>query len=311
MKKPVWLICGTVPEADFPLCQGTWRVEGEWLVPEDVQACGASLPSAPIPRVPVRRGTPALVASTILASEALGAEAVSVLLVGDNGDSKGSTALYEFLTGWLGTPESFSLKGLTFHYLFPSVDGHNRILMALDERQGHRPLLIADAGFMYAAKMSGYAARWDIFTPDAGELAFLADEKAPHPFYTRGFLLAEGQEAPELARLAHEHGDSARFLLVKGRRDLVVEQGRVVAQTEEPCLPYMEPIGGTGDLVTGLLTAYALSGRGLREACLAAAQAARFTGEAAQPTPATAVAKLMPSIGEGIRRNSQKENSHE
>ena len=302
MKKPVWLICGTVPEADFPLCMGTWRVDGEWLIPEDVKACGATPAAVSIPRVPVRRGTPALVASSLLAAEALESENVSVLLVGDCGDSKGSAALYEFLTGWLGTPDSSDLKGLTFHYLFPSVDGHNRILMALDERQGQRPLLIADAGFMYAAKMSGYAARWDIFTPDAGELAFLADEKAPHPFYTRGFLLAEGQEATELARLAHEHGDSADFLLIKGRRDLVVEQGRVVAQTEEPCLPYMEPIGGTGDLVTGLLTAYALAGHPAREACLAAAQAARFTGEAANPTPGTAIAELMPFIGEGIRR---------
>jgi rubredoxin len=91
--------------------------------------------------------------------------------------------------------------------------------------------------------MSGYAARWDIFTPDAGELAFLADEKAPHPFYTRGFLLAEGQDAPELARLAHEHGDSSHFLLVKGRRDLVVEQGRVV-DLDNP--PETIPVGDIG-----------------------------------------------------------------
>ena len=40
-----------------------------------------------------------------------------------------------------------------------------------------------------------------------------------------------------------------------------------------------------------------------REACLAAAQAARFTGEAADPTPATAVAELMPFIAKGIARN--------
>ena len=311
MSKPVWLICGTVPEADFPLCMGTWRVEGEYLVPEDVRFCGEGAASARIPCVPVRRGTPALAASAVLAAEALGAEKPAVLLVGDCGDSKGSVRLYDFLANWLVSDESHNLKGLTFHYLFPSVDGHNRILMALDERSSRRPLLIADAGFMYAAKMSGYAARWDIFTPDAGELAFLADEKAPHPFYTRGFLLAEGREAPELARLAHEHGDSARFLLVKGRRDLVVEEGRAVAQTESPCLPYMEPIGGTGDLVTGLLTAYALSGRPEKEACLSAAQAARFTGEAADPTPATAVAELMPFIGEGIRRTHHKENCHE
>ena len=307
MKNVRWLICGTVPEADFPLCIGTWRVDGEILVPEDVQVCGEG-GHADIPSVPVRRGTPALAASAILAAKALGAEPPAVLLVGDCGDSKGSSSLYEFLEKWLLLPGSSSLQGLTFHYLFPSVDGHNRILMALDERSAPRPLLIADAGFMYAAKMSGYASRWDIFTPDAGELAFLADEKAPHPFYTRGFLLAEGREAPELARLAYEHGDSARFLLVKGSRDLVVEEGRVAAQTDSPCLPYMEPIGGTGDLVTGLLTAYALIGRAPREACLAAAQGARFTGEAASPDPATAVAELMPFIAEGIRRNSDKES---
>jgi hypothetical protein len=32
------------------------------------------------------------------------------------------------------------------------------------------------------------AAQFDLFTPDVGELAFLADEEAPHPFYTRGFI---------------------------------------------------------------------------------------------------------------------------
>ena len=43
---------------------------------------------------------------------------------------------------------------------------------------------------------------------------------------------------------------------------------------------------------------------GAGPAGLAAAQAARFTGEAANPTPATAVAELMPFIGEGIRRTT-------
>lgn len=310
MNKPVWLICGTVPEADFPLCLGTWRVEGDWLVPDEVRLC-ASYENADIPAVPVRRGTPALAASAILAAEVLGSATPFLLLVGDCGDSKGSLALYTFLEKWLLSQESSYLKGLTFHYLFPSVDGHNRILMALDERKNPRPLLIADAGFMYAAKMSGYASRWDIFTPDAGELAFLADEKAPHPFYTRGFLLAEGLETEELSRLTYEHGDSARFLLIKGARDLIVEEGRVVASAEKPSLPFMEPVGGTGDLVTGLLTAYALRGRSEREACLDAAQTARFIGEAAAPTPATAVADLMPFICEGIRRNRDKERIYE
>ena len=306
MTSPRWLICGTVPENDFPLCMGSWRVEGDMLVPQDVRPCGDAS-SATIPAVPVRRGTPALAATALLAAQALGDEPPAILLVGDCGDSRGSSALYSFLADWLTLPEADSLRGLTFHYLFPSVDGHNRILMALDERRAPRPMLIADAGFMYAAKMSGYAARWDIFTPDAGELAFLADEKAPHPFYTRGFLLAEGRDAPELARLAHEHGDSARYLLVKGRTDLVVQEGRVVGSVDTPCLPFMEPIGGTGDLVTGLLTAYAHNGMTEQDACLSAAQAARFVGEAADPTPATAVAELMPFISEGIARARKKD----
>ncbi|MBR3881566.1 MAG: sugar kinase [Mailhella sp.] len=307
MNKKLWLICGTVPEADFPLCMGTWRISGDRLIPDDVRPCsqtGKNAKKTAIPSVPIRRGTPALAASAILAAQALGAEAPEILLVGDCGDSKGSSALYEFLAQWLTSPRSEELAGLTFHYLFPSVDGHNRILMALDERTGQRPVLIADAGFMYAAKMSGYASRWDIFTPDAGELAFLADEKAPHPFYTRGFLLSDGHDAPTLARLAHEHGDSARFLLVKGRTDIVVNGGQVTGSVSSPCLPFMEPIGGTGDLVTGLLTAYALAGLSEQEACLAAAQAARFVGQAADPTPATSVADLMPFIREGIRKTA-------
>jgi len=70
------------------------------------------------------------------------------------------------------------------------VDWHNRVLFQI-QGLAEKPVLIADAGFMYAAKMSGQAELYDLFTPDIGELAFLADEAAPHPFYTRGFILHE------------------------------------------------------------------------------------------------------------------------
>ena len=53
---------------------------------------------------------------------------------------------------------------------------HNRILLAIEDLPV-RPLLMADDGYMYVAKMSGYAASYDLFTPDVGELAFLSDEK--------------------------------------------------------------------------------------------------------------------------------------
>ncbi len=294
-----WLICGTVPDDAFPLSLGVWRVEGKTLVPADVSACEKELA---VPSIPVQRGTSALIAAAVLALEKLNLPPPLALLAGDRGTSRGSTALYEFLSSWLLLQETDDLAGLTFHYLFPSVDGQNRILMALEERSAAMPVLIADAGFMYAAKMSGYASHYDVFTPDAGELAFLADEKAPHPFYTRGFLLSEKKRVEDLAALAWKHGDSARYLLIKGESDLITEEGREVGRVTEPTLPFMEPVGGTGDLVTGLLTAFASAGIPLREACILSAQCARYTGELACPTPATTIAEFMPFVAEGVAR---------
>ncbi|MFN2359334.1 MAG: sugar kinase, partial [Desulfotignum sp.] len=69
---------------------------------------------------------------------------------------------------------------------------------------------------MYAAKMSGAASFYDLFTPDAGELAFLADETAPHPFYTRGFILHTDNPVSELVCRAYAHDNAAQYLLVKG-----------------------------------------------------------------------------------------------
>ncbi len=74
--------------------------------------------------------------------------------------------------------------------------------------------------------MSGQAGRYDCFTPDLGELAFLADEQAPHPFYTRGFILHENNRAEDLIERAYRHDNAAQNLLVKGGTDRVVERGR-------------------------------------------------------------------------------------
>ena len=170
-----WMICGTVPDASFPLTGGRWRLDGGFLHAE-----GGGI--APLS---VQRGTPALLGTALLTCETLGVEPPTALLAGDTGNGDGSRKLYSSLAASLSLS---GVRGITFHYLFPDLDGHNRVLMALEEA-GPKPVLVADAGFMYVAKMSGYADAYDLFTPDAGELAFLADEKAPHPFYTRGFLL--------------------------------------------------------------------------------------------------------------------------
>ncbi len=283
-----WLICGTVPDASFPLTEGRWRLENGLLHPEDEDT----------PPLSVQRGTPALLGTALLACETLGAEPPTALLVGDIGNGDGSRKLYGHLAASLDRSE---VRGITFHYLFPDVDGHNRVLMAL-EALTPKPVLVADAGFMYVAKMSGYADAYDLFTPDAGELAFLADEKAPHPFYTRGFLLAADGDIPDLVERARRHGNAARFLLIKGKVDHLVHDGRFLGDVSEPQVPALEPIGGTGDLVTGLVTGLLAGGMEMARACLTAARASRIAGLLANPTPATQIAELLPFLPEALHR---------
>lgn len=283
-----WMICGTAPEADFPLVRGHWRIDNGILHAEGDLA----------PPLQVRRGTPALIGAALLACATLGTEPPLAMLVGDTGNGDGSRTLYASLAASLPAD---TFRGITFHYLFPDLDGHNRVLMAL-EAASPRPVLVADAGFMYVAKMSGYAAAYDLFTPDVGELAFLADEKAPHPFYTRGFLLASENEVPDLAARAYRHENAARFLLVKGKTDYLVRDGAIIGQVREPQTAALEAIGGTGDLVTGLVTALLAAGMDMEQACLTAARAGRLAGRLANPTPATQVAELLPFLPAALDR---------
>lgn len=73
-----WMICGTVPDASFPLTGGRWRLDGGFLHAE-----GGGI--APLS---VQRGTPALLGTALLTCETLGVEPPTALLAGDigNGD---------------------------------------------------------------------------------------------------------------------------------------------------------------------------------------------------------------------------------
>jgi len=272
-------VVGTVPDEGFPLLEGQVRLENDMLVLQGR-------------RISVNRGTPALLAAAVAAGEALGNAPPFTYLVGDIGTGKGSRRLYDHLTRHL--PKK-TFEVLTFHYLQPDVDWHNRVLFALEEMKP-RPVLIADAGFMYAAKMSGQAGAYDLFTPDAGEIAFLADEEAPHPFYTRGFILHEDNRVPELISRAYEHDNAARCLLVKGKQDYIASQQGIIATVDEPVVEALEPVGGTGDTVTGIVSALVASGMSVKDAALLAAKVNRLAGLYANPTPATQVIELIQHI---------------
>jgi len=279
------LIVGTVPDETFPLTFGPPVLDGTDMVVSGI-------------RVPVNRGTPALVGAVLAACQVLGDMAVETALAGDIGTGKGSRELYEHLSRKL---PDMAATTLAFHYLQPDVDWHNKILFAIEEME-NRPVLIADAGFMYAAKMSGQARSYDLFTPDVGELAFLADETAPHPFYTRGFILHQDNLVPDLIARAHEHRNCARHLLVKGRVDYVVADAEIRGRVSRPAAEAMEAMGGTGDTLTGLVCALIESGKTIPEACGLAALVNRMAGMYADPTPACQVMDIISQIPKALAR---------
>jgi NAD(P)H-hydrate repair Nnr-like enzyme with NAD(P)H-hydrate dehydratase domain len=228
-------------------------------------------------------------------------ESLLVLAAGDTGRGEGSREVYRRLVEIL--PE-LRPGGVVFHYLLPDVDWHNRILLAMEEL-AERPVLIADAGYMYAAKMSGYAGCYDLFTPDIGELAFLADASAPHPFYTRNFLLADEDQAEKLLLLAYADNNAARHMLVKGKVDRYARDGKILAEVAAPDVPLLEPIGGTGDTLTGIVSALLASGTGMESACPAALRINRRMGFLARPTPASSIAEILVFLPAAIDRETQ------
>lgn len=278
-------IIGTVPDDSFPLSQGQVVLNDDHLVLNGLH-------------IPVNRGTPALIGAAVMAGQVLGISDIGAALAGDIGLGIGSRELYDRLAETLPDME---LGTLVFHYLQPDVDWHNRVLFAIDEMED-RPKLIADAGFMYAAKMSGQADRYDLFTPDVGELSFLADETAPHPFYTRGFILHQDNQVPDLISRAYEYRNGAQYLLVKGSCDYVVENGQILARINQPSSEAMEAMGGTGDTLTGMVCALIESGMSIPDSARIAALANRLAGCYADPTPATQVIEIIRQIPKALTR---------
>jgi NAD(P)H-hydrate repair Nnr-like enzyme with NAD(P)H-hydrate dehydratase domain len=272
-------IAGTVPDREFPLVLGEAELIGDHI---SVQGH----------KIPVNRGTPALIAAAIKTAQVKGKGKRVAWLAGDIGLGEGSRSLYKAITE---SVKEHAFDVITFHYLLPDADWHAKVIFAVQEMK-KKPMLIADAGFMYAAKMSGQADEYDLFTPDAGELAFLADEEAPHPFYTRGFILHDDKNAPGLIARAYEHDNAARYLLVKGEKDYVADKGGIIGTIDYPSEESMEAIGGTGDTLTGIVSALIASGMNVPDAAILAAKVNRLAGHITKPDPSTQIASIIENI---------------
>jgi len=154
--------------------------------------------------------------------------------------------------------------------------------------------MIADAASMYSAKAAGLASEFDVFTPDATEMAFLADPEVTHPAYINRHLFdTDITRTPRLAEAAYHDNSAARLLLVKSAIDYIINDGNIVATIAEPDIPALEAIGGTGDTITGLVAAFAYAGLEPAQAAIIAARVNRSAGQLAKVTPATKVRQVI------------------
>lgn len=279
------LIAGTVPIRDMPLIMDEVKFDGDYLLVDSK-------------KIPCTQGTGAMVSAALATTSHLSIDAPCALLVGDIGEGKGSRELYQYLIDNVAVllPDVLAL-----HYWLPDMS-QTRQLCASIEKCKKRPVMIADAASMYSAKATGLAERFDIFTPDAPEMAFLADPEATHPAYiARHLFETDISHAPELARKAYDNHGAAKLLLVKGATDYIIRDGEVLDMVSEPDVPMLEPIGGTGDTITGIVSALAYAELELHEAAITAAKANRMAGKYAKVTPATKVREVithLPSVFE-------------
>ena len=271
------LLAGTVPLENLPLIVGEIRAEGRSLIADGH-------------RVPCTQGTGAMVSAALAVTEYLKLDPPQIVVAGDIGQGKGSRSIYEYLIQKM--PE-LSTEVLALHYCLPDMALMRRLCQSVTGC-AKKPAMVADAASMYAAKAAGLASQFDIFTPDATELAFLADPEAIHPAYIAKHLLdTDMTQAPALIAVAYQQKSAAKVLLAKGPVDYVVRAGNIVDTISEPDVPELEAIGGTGDTITGLVAAFAHAELELDEAAILAARSNRMAGAYAEATPATRINQVI------------------
>lgn len=253
---------------------------------------GAAVPSA--------QGTSAMLGAACSVATHLGIEPPHALVSGDIGRGDGTRDVFQVLGSIV---RDLQPSVIAFHYMQP-IMALMRMALADLEDAGSQALLVADAGGMYAAKAAGFAPRFELMTPDVGEVGFLADPEVSHPAYVSQYLFGtQGFDPVDLAWRAHESGGSSKALLIKGARDHIVVDGRIVDMVEEPCVPELEAIGGTGDTVTGLASAFLAAGFPTAQAAGCACRANREAGRVMGATPAMHSNDLIRVLPEVLREN--------
>lgn len=271
------LLAGTFPDPDLPLTIGEIGTDDRCLLVDGR-------------RLACMQGSGAMMSAALAVTDYLKLERPHAVVAGDIGQGKGSRAIYEYL---IHNVKALTPQVLVLHYWLPDM-ALTRALCQAVEACPTRPVMVADAASMYSAKAAGLAPSFDIFTPDATEMAFLADPDATHPAYiTRHLFDTDITQTPSLVAAAYRNNSAAKLLLVKGAIDYVVHNGKVVDTVDEPDVPALEAIGGTGDTITGLVSAFVHAGLEPHEAAVIAARANRMAGRFAAATPAHKISHII------------------
>lgn len=282
------LVVATYPVVDGSVLEGPVTLEADGGI-----AIGVT-------RVPSSQGTSAMLGAAAQVATHLGTPAPHALVAGDIGRGDGTRHVYEHL---VEVAARIRPSVIAFHYMQPVMALMRRAVEQLAESVPDT-LLVADAGGMYAAKAAGLANRFELMTPDVGEVGFLADPAVTHPAYVSHYLFGnEGFDPVVLAGRAHETGGAARVLLIKGVRDHIARDGVIEAEVDEPCVPELEAIGGTGDTVTGLASAFLAAGFPTVDAARCACLANREAGRAMGATPAMHARDLVAALPGVLREN--------
>ncbi|MBN1365331.1 MAG: sugar kinase [Syntrophaceae bacterium] len=278
------LVCGTIPRDNAALIKGEAVFEQERLLINDSE-------------IPCTQGTAALISAACVTAQHLKSAPPQVALAGDTGRGKGSHLLYDYLINNLS---NLNPDILLMHYILPIMGQMKKVVAAATQCK-KKPVLIADASSMYAAKAAGLAEKFDIFTPDPCEMAFLADPDAVHPAYIKHHLFtADGAHAKEFITTAYQQKGAAKILIAKGSTDYVIERGTIAYTISEPDIPALEAIGGTGDTISGMAGAMIDAGMTQIDSALAALKANRKAGELVNATPGTKIRQLIAAIPDAL-----------
>ncbi|MEM3573270.1 MAG: NAD(P)H-hydrate dehydratase [Candidatus Micrarchaeia archaeon] len=274
------LVVGTVPVEGFNFYIGTPSFNGNGL------NFGGRILS-------IGMGILSLYSAAYLTVTHLKGEPPTLMAAGDIGKADGSRILYQKLADEI---EKFKPNVLVLHYVMPILT-QTKFLVSKLKNINPKPTVVADAGFMYAFKASGTGFVCDIFTPDAGEMAFLADEEAVHPAYMEKHLFEiDSIDVESLIERAKKVPSLPKMLVVKGAVDYIVYDGKILFKVDEPMIPSLEPIGGTGDTLTGILGGLIACGLSLERAAYYACKINRVAGQLANPTPRTRVNEIILNI---------------